>query len=188
MDGEGFGAAYGATSLGLSDHATFGVGTPGAAVATEIDCLMNVPLNTTVIPLFINVVIQNPGTILEGEVLFTYGAAGIIGASSVSVTPHNLRSDDSNTSAITVSTFGDAGGTGHVPTGQIFRKGGFFVTPTVAGPPDLNLEWSVGDKGIAPIIVGAAAPASQISGWSSFQAGIGFHHLQWVEIDSSTIT
>jgi len=178
LEGKLFGAGPGATALGVA-VGPFGA---GALDMTEIDYLQTIPATVAVLPVYIRVNLVAVGTVLESGFHAFWGAAGVIGANSVAVTPHNLRPGSSNASLCTVACLGDAGGTAFVPAGLIAREVTTMLTGIAASPQPFIPSWSAASAGYFPPIEGATSPGRQIAIFVDGQAPSGYIHLVWGEL------
>ena len=178
MEGRVFGCGVGATALGVA-AGTFGA---GAIDTDELDYLQTIPATVAVIPLLIDVNLSAIGTALESGFHAFWGASGVIGANSVAVTPHNLKTNSANASACTVATLGDDGGTTFVPAGLIARRVTTALTGVAGTPQQFLPAWTVANAGCAPVITGLASPARQIAIWATGQASTGYISVQFAEL------
>lgn len=183
LEGKVYGAAPGATALGVA-AGTFGA---GAIDTDEFDYLQTVPATVAVKPIYIRVCLLSVGTALEAGFHAFWGAAGVTGANSVAVTPHNLLTNSTNTSACTVTTLGDDGGTTFVPAGLIARDVSLLLTPAANQAAVFIPQWSAASAGYSPTITGLTSPGRQIAIWANSQAGAGYIHHVFAEFDIGEI-
>jgi len=187
LEGKVYGAAPGATALGVA-AGSFGA---GAIDTDEFDYLQTVPATVAVKPIYIRVCLVTIGTAAEAGYHAFWGAAGVTGANSVAVTPHNLLTNSTNTSACTVSTLGDDGGTTFVPAGLIARDVVMGITPNITATTAIGSTfipaWSAASAGYSPTITGLVSPGRQISIWANAQAAAGYIHHVFAEFDIDEI-
>jgi len=187
LEGRVYGAAPGATALGVA-AGSFGA---GAIDTDEFDYLQTIPATVAVLPIYIRVCIVTIGTAAEAGFHAFWGGAGVIGANSVAVTPHNLLTNSSNTSACTVATLGDDGGTTFVPAGLIARDVVMGITPNITATTAIGSTfipaWSAITAGYTPTITGLASPARQIVIWANGQAAAGYIHHVFAELPIADI-
>jgi len=178
LEGRLYGVGPGATALGVA-VGPFGA---GAIDLTEIDYLQTIPVTVAVLPVYIRVCLVAVGTVLESGFHAFWGSAGIIGANSVAVTPHNLKPGSNLASLCTVACLGDAGGTAFAPAGLIAREVTTMLTGIAASPQPFIPAWSAATAGFVTVLEGLASPGRQIAMFVDGQAPSGYIHHVWAEL------
>ena len=163
----------------------------GAYDADGPDLVIDVPLNTTIVPLSIQVQYEAVGTTLLLET-FASISNSLAGTTTVTgggtVTPINARIGDASTSGCTVSYSVDAAGC-TAQTGRIYdiRLGGFELAEAMAatepGWPERNWKWSAKQEGFYPIMDGESSMFIHCAS----QAGTGFIRVVYYEVATSNI-
>jgi hypothetical protein len=181
------GDIYVANNATATTPATFA----GAYDADGPDLVIDVPLNTTIVPLYIHVQYEAVGTTLLLET-FASISNSLAGTTTVTgggtVTPVNIRTGDSGTSSCAVSYSVDAAGC-TAQTGNIYelRMGGFELAEAMAatepGWPERNWKWSAKQYGVYPIIDGEGSLFMHCAS----QAGTGFITVVYYEVDTANI-
>lgn len=164
----------------------------GAYVATTPDVYVYVPLGTTIIPLWINVMYEAVGTESTMEIVATASVTGDSTAGGTGLTIYPYRLDNPRASVCTAT----AGGTVTSPNSGTFFD--FYremrpLTDTVAtGENDRNelrFKWSALEAP-APYVVGTTAGTggSCVAIWAASQAGTGFIQFAWAELPTTSVT
>jgi len=184
IKGRAFGVNGGVLTTPLTLNATIADG--------EQDLLVNVPTNTTIIPVYIAVDFEDTGTAQVLDVLAVASDIYDNANTSTAKTIYNMRIDQPAASRCSAMAVVTAGGTA-VETSSHFVEfwrpyAGFgedafnsstgWVNSAVNG-----CHWSVAQAVVPPIIVG---PGS-LSVFASAQAGTGFITAIWVEIPSAEL-
>ncbi len=183
LRGRIFQVAGGATDQGLTDPGTWA---PGAIVATEFDLLVNVPLNTTIIPLQWTIVYESFSTTGLAEIVLNRGTGAVAGANGVTLTPVNQNSGSSRTSSLAggnVQVNMDAAGTAITQVAEIYR-GGLQLVEDIAANDNAawpnRFEWNASAPGDLHIIQGAHFMA----GFIGATQGTGFQKLVYAEFET----
>ncbi len=161
-------------------------------VATEQDLYLPVPSGTTIIPVFIEVCLEDTGTTLAADIFAiassTYDADT---TEHSNPTVYNMRMDAPHTSAITAMAVISAGGTSPYSGNYIEFWRGFAGIPadafagntTPTSELTTRTAWSIKDSLVPPVIVGEGS----LSVYANTEAAIGFITCIWVEIPSTSI-
>jgi len=164
----------------------------GAYDADGPDFVLDVPLNTTVVLLSIDVYYEAVGTTLLMET-FASVSTSLAGTCTVTggaaVTPKNIRTGSANTSSCTASVGVDAAGC-TAQTGRIYEFGfrhGFQLAEDMAatepGWPEKSYHWSAKQDGVYPILDGE----SSLFIHAAAQASKGFITVVYYEVDTKNI-
>lgn len=160
----------------------------------EQDMLVNVPTGTTIIPVYLQVNLEDTGTVLAVDVVAV--ASNVYdntGLTSTVLTVMNMRTDKAaGGSQCTAHAVVTANATA-VETGnyvEFWRPMAGLAEDAFAGntmPTNNQVShsrWSIGDAVVPPVIVG---PGS-LSIFTGAQAGIGFITAIWVEEPTADLT
>ncbi len=179
LEGRMFGAQCGDASTDPVGAGTFGA---GAVDLGEFDYLQVIPVNTTVLPVYMAVAFLAIGTAAEAGIHVVWGSAAVAGT-GLSLTPFNMRPSSSVTTACTVTALDDGDGTDIVVEGVIYEQVTTALTGVAGTPAQLIPEFSVAKCGFIPVLEGATNLAMFANG----QAGTGYLTAVWAELPSSAI-
>ena len=163
----------------------------GAYDADAPDLHINVPLGTTIIPVYLEVIYEAVGTETTMEIIGLASSTGSAAATGTATTAYNMRIGGGG-SACRVTAAVDAAGVTDPNGGQYFEFWKFQrpLTDTVAsGENDrlpLVFSWS-GLTTPAPMIVGSSANGACMAVYAASQAGTGFITAIWVEDSSGNL-
>ncbi len=162
-----------------------------AYAAAEPDILITVPSGTTIIPVFIQVNMEDTGTAAVVDIVAVASSVYDAATTSDDLTIKNMRMDAPNSSlcsAVAVVT-----GTGTTPlTGnyvEFWRGAGGIAADAFNGNTTPTSElitrtaWNVKDSLVPPVIVGQGS----LNVYASAQGGLGYITVIWVEVPSTSI-
>lgn len=184
LEGRCFGANAGtATTTGT---------TSPAYANTMPDLLITVPEHTTIIPVMIQVNMEDTGSADILDILALASSSyDTTSVTDVDLTIYNMRMDAPNASLCSASTYITGGLTSPYTGNYIeFWRGfggknadafGGNTTPT--NELVTRTAWNIKDALCPPVIVGEGS----LNIWASAQAGFGFITAIWVEVPSTSI-
>jgi len=159
----------------------------GAFDADGPDFVIDVPENTTIVPLAINIHYQTVGTTLLLEVLASISSTLGAVSAGTAVTPANIRTGNSGTSGCTVNAAIDAAGcTAQTGTKYEFIRQGFQLAEDMAATEDWverTWNWSAKQSGIYPVIDGSGSLFIH----AAAQAGTGMITVTYAEFATNQI-
>jgi len=147
------------------------------------EAVVDVPTGTTIIPISIDVYLEDSaGT--DTEVVYLASQANIGAGTSTAVTTiRNLRADAPRTSGASVYRSYTGNGTATSNGFEFYRAGYPFADATT--DPVKKFHWSAKESGIVPVLVGDAALVLYWAGTTT--APLGFAQIVWAELPSNTI-
>lgn len=167
------------------------VGTLSTPVAGHVgidddqpEAVLDVPSGTTIIPVSIDLYLEDSaGT--DTEVVFLTSQANVgAGTSTELSTIRNLRADAPLTSSCTAYRSYTGNGTATSAGFEFYRSGYPFADATT--DPVKKFHWSAKESGIVPVIVGDGALVLYWAGTTT--APSGFAQIVYVEVPSTSIT
>jgi len=164
----------------------------GAYDADGPDFVIDVPLNTTIVPLVIDIHYETVGTslLLEAFASISNSLAGTCTVTGgAAVTPVNIRTGSGRKSGCSVNSAVDAAGC-TAQTGNVYElpfRRGFELAEAMAatepGWPERSWKWSAKQDGIYPIMDGE----SSLFIHCASQAGTGFITVVYYEVGTPNI-
>ncbi len=160
--------------------------------ATEPDMLITVPSNTTIIPVMIQVNLEDTSTAAVLDIMAVATSVYDATTTDTDLTIYNMRMDAPNTSlcqavATVTSTSAATPLSGNYI--EFWRGAAGFAEDAFGGNATPTNElvtrtaWNIKDSLVPPVIVGQGALYIYISGTK----GIGFITAIWVEVPSTSI-
>lgn len=159
--------------------------------AAKPDMLITVPSGTTIIPVFIQVNMEDTGTAAVLDIVAVASSVYDDDTTSDDLTIYNMRMDAPNASlckAVAVVS-----GTGTSPLSgnfvEFWRGAGgiaadaFNTNTTPTSEYITRTAWNVKDSLVPPVIVGQGS----LNIYASAQAGLGYITAIWVEVPSTSI-
>ena len=184
LEGRMFGMQCGDATLDPVGPGTFGA---GAVDLDEFDYLQTVPATVAVIPVYFAVGFVGVGTAAECGIHLLWGSTGVISNGTATNTIFNMRPGSSNSSACTVATLGDDGGTAFVPAGVIYENVTTAITGAANTPQQFVPPYSAATAPYIAVIEGLASPNRQIAGFTNGQAATGYLTSVWAELPIADI-
>ena len=187
MEGRVHGANHGTGTTPVATNATY--------ADAEQDFYLYVPAGTVIIPLSIQIAMEDTGTILVTDTLAGYSSNGDSAVTGTALTVRNFKtlgSSASNCTATAVVTSGGAthlGGTDYL---EFWRPYAGLVPDHLNAAAAVNMDGDGGPNGaswsaktsIAPGI-GSTGTDCALSVFAAFQAGIGYITVIWAEYDAA---
>ena len=159
--------------------------------AAKPDILVTAPSGTTIIPVFIQVNMEDTGTAAVVDIVAVASSVYDNAVTSDVLTIYNMRMDAPYSSLCTAHAVCSAGGTTPLTGNYVeFWRGaggiaadawGNNVTPT--SEFITRTAWNIKDSLVPPVIVGEGS----LNIYAGAQAGIGFITAIWVEVPSTSI-
>lgn len=184
------GRMFVANSSKVSTVTTFGA---GSISSDEIDLMIQVPADTTIIPVEIRVKMEAYGNTAIFETMASIGTGGSISSTTTeytAITPTSLRTDAPHTSACTITAAHDSGTPTYMTANisEFWRDGlmqAWTQTSASAGTTYVPqvFKWNALEEGVFPVCVGA----SQLAVFAASQAGTGFITVVYVEIPTADL-
>ncbi len=170
-------------ALGTSE-ATFA----GALDTDAPDLVIDVPLNTTIVPLKIDIYYEAVGASAVMETMVSVSKTLGATSSGDTITPVNIRTGNNSTSSCTVtSAVANSGATVQSGLKYEFFRHGFQLAEDMAatepGWPEKQYTWSAKKEGIYPILDGEASLFIH----AAATAGKGFLTVIYYEIETDNI-
>lgn len=183
LEGRCFGINSGVDTTAVTHNAAFS--------ATQQDIYLPVPLHTTIIPVYIQVNLEDTGTAAILDICAVASNAYDAARTDTDLTVYNMRMDAPYTSAISaVATVTSNGATPYAGNYVEFWRGagGFAEDAYAASTTPVNelvtrCSWNVKDSLVPPVIVGQGS----LSVFASGTTAIGFITVIWVEVPSTSI-
>ncbi len=162
-----------------------------AYTAAKPDLLITVPAGTTIIPVFIQINMEDTGTAAIMDWMAVASSVYDAAYTGTDVTIYNMRMDAPRASLCTVGAVISAGGTTPLTGNFIefwrgtagFAADAFNGNTTPTSELITRTAWNVKDSLVPPVIVGE----SSLNVYASCQAGLGFITVIWVEVPSNSI-
>ncbi|KKN82257.1 hypothetical protein LCGC14_0310700 [marine sediment metagenome] len=180
LEGRMFGAQCGDATTDPVGAGTFGA---GSVSLVEFDYFHVIPVNTTILPVYMSVAFLAVGTAAEAGIHVVWGSGGVAGT-SITLVPFNMRPSSSNSTNCTVTALDDGDGTIIVVAGVIYEQVTTALTGVAGTSQQYVPEFSVTKCGYVPVLEGAV----QLAMYANGQASTGYLTSMWAELPSSAIS
>jgi len=159
--------------------------------ATKPDILVTVPSGTTIIPVFIQVNMEDTGTVAVVDIVAVASSVYDAAYTGTALTIYNMRMDAPYASLCTAAAVISANGTTPLSGNfvEFWRGTGGLAEDAFDGNATPTNElisrtaWNVKDSLVPPVIVGQGS----LNIYAGAQAGKGFITAIWVEVPSTSI-
>ena len=162
-----------------------------AYTAAKPDILVTVPTGTTIIPVFIQVNMEDTGTAAVMDIMAVASSVYDAVTTDDDLVIYNMRMDAPNSSLCQAVAVVSAAGTTPLTGNFIefwrgtagFAADAFNGNTTPTNEFTTRAAWNVKDSLVPPVIVGQGS----LNVYASSQAGKGFITVIWVEVPSTSI-
>ena len=162
-----------------------------AYTAAKPDILVTVPSGTTIIPVFIQINMEDTGSAAIMDWVAVASSVYDADVTDTDLTIYNMRMDAPNSSLCSAGAVVSAGGTTPLTGNFIefwrgtagFAADAFNGNTTPTSELITRTAWNVKDSLVPPVIVGEGS----LNVYASCQAGLGFITCVWVEVPSTSI-
>jgi len=159
--------------------------------ATKPDLLVTVPSGTTIIPVFIQINMEDTGTADIMDWVAVASSVYDAAYTGTACTIYNMRMDAPHASLCTCAAVISANGSTPLAGNFIefwrgnagFNADAFNGNTTPTSELVTRTAWNVKDSLVPPVIVGQGS----LNVYASCQAGLGFITAIWVEVPSTSI-
>ena len=155
---------------------------------TDPDISLDVPDGTAIIPLAIKVVLEAFGTTALFETMTLVSRTLAASSAGTAFTPINIRTDAPQSSNCSVYvgptvTSGYTTGAFELHRDCLQKAATISTADDDQGHKPNLFEWTLGQNGFAPVLVGPASMAT----WATSQAASGYIQYYWAEVPENSL-